>query len=231
MNENGPLLRFQSVSKIYRQASGETLHALRDVDLEMDPACTLAVTGRSGSGKSTLLHLAAGIDVPSQGRIFFRGRNLAALSERERTLERRSHVGLVFQFFHLLSHLTVWENVALPGWIAGDEADALDARACELLERVGLAHRARDPAQKLSGGEMQRVAICRALLRRPQLLLADEPTGNLDDDNAAVVMDLLVQLVREERGSLLFVTHSNELAARADERWRLHSGILERDPT
>jgi len=222
-----PLLAFDEVSKSYRQASGEVLHALHDVSLQIPSGKKVAITGRSGSGKSTLLHLAAGIDVPTRGEVSFLGRNLADLSDRQRTLQRRDHIGLVFQFFHLLPHLTVWENVVLPGWIAGDSAEENEVRAGDLLQRVDLRARAQEPAQKLSGGEMQRVAICRALLRRPRLLLADEPTGNLDDENSVKVMELLVRLVEEEKSTLLYVTHSLELAGLADETWRLHSGILE----
>jgi ABC-type lipoprotein export system ATPase subunit len=222
------LLSFNKVSKFFHQASGDTLWALRGVHLEVRDGSRVAVMGRSGSGKSTFLHLAAGIDVPSEGVIRFGDRNLADLTERERTLQRREKIGLVFQFFHLLPHLTVWENVVLPAWIAGDAHKKSESRARELLERVELENRAQDAAQMLSGGEMQRVALCRALLRRPQLILADEPTGNLDDANSAIVMDLLVQLVREEGSTLVFVTHSSELAALADEVWRLHSGVLER---
>jgi ABC-type lipoprotein export system ATPase subunit len=223
-----PILSFDEVSKSYRQASGSVLHALRNVSLRVAPGRKVAITGRSGSGKSTLLHLAAGIDVPSEGSVSFLGRNLAELSERERTLQRRETIGLVFQFFHLLPHLTVRENIVLPGWIAGDPASESDVRANGLLDRVGLRDRAGDLADKLSGGEMQRVAICRALLRRPRLMLADEPTGNLDDENAVTVMELLVRLVEEEKSTLIYVTHSLELAGLADETWRLHSGILER---
>lgn len=222
------LLSFQKVSKFFRQASGNTLWALRSVDIEVTDGRRVAVMGRSGSGKSTFLHLAAGIDVPSEGEVQFLGRDLARLSERERTRERRERIGLIFQFFHLVPHMTVWENVILPAWIAGDERQVSEHRARELLERVGMANRARDSAQILSGGEMQRVALCRALLRRPQLILADEPTGNLDDENSMKVMDLLVRLVNEEGSTLIYVTHSSELASQADEVWRLHSGILER---
>ncbi len=227
MNDVPPILTFDEVSKSYRQASGAVLHALQNVSIRISSGRKVAITGRSGSGKSTLLHLAAGIDIPSEGSVSFLGRNLAELSERERTLQRRERIGLVFQFFHLLPHLTVRENIILPGWIAGDAASDNDARVGDLLERVGLQDRAGDPAQKLSGGEMQRVAICRALLRRPQLLLADEPTGNLDDENSVKVMELLVRLVEEEKSTLIYVTHSVELASLADEMWRLHSGILE----
>ena len=227
MNDAVPALDFRNVSKSYQLASGATLHALQNVSIQVPVGRKIAIIGRSGSGKSTLLHLAAGIDIPSQGDVLFHGHNLARLSEQERTLTRRERIGLVFQFFHLLPHLTVWENVVLPGWIASDSASDSDARARDLLERVDLLNRAEDPAQQLSGGEMQRVAICRALLRRPQLLLADEPTGNLDDENSVKVMELLVRLVEEEKSTLLYVTHSLELAAMADETRRLHSGILE----
>ena len=223
-----PVISFQQVSKIYRLASGASLWALRDVSVEIAAGRNVALTGRSGSGKSTFLHLAAGIDVPSQGEIALLGRNLGRLSERERTRVRREKVGLVFQFFHLLPHLSVWENVVLPGWIAADDRETSSSRARDLLERVGLADRAGEPTQILSGGEMQRVAICRALLRRPRLILADEPTGNLDDENSLKVMDLLVRLVQEEQSTLIYVTHSHELAALADERWRLASGTLEK---
>jgi ABC-type lipoprotein export system ATPase subunit len=156
------------------------------------------------------------------------GRDLAALSDRARTLLRREAIGLVFQFFHLLPHLTVADNVALPALIAGDAPAVYRPRVAELLARVGLADRAADPVQQLSGGEQQRVAICRALLRRPRLLLADEPTGNLDDAASRTVMDAMLSLAKEEGSALLYVTHSRELAGLADETWRLHSGELAR---
>jgi ABC-type lipoprotein export system ATPase subunit len=186
----------------------------------------VAIVGRSGSGKSTLLHLAAGIDVPTQGEVSIRGRNLAALSDRARTLVRRQEIGLVFQFFYLLPHLSVRENVCLPGFIAGEGVSEFEERASELLEEVGLLDRAEDNIQELSGGEMQRVAICRSLLRKPRLLLADEPTGNLDDANSGLVMNLMLKLASKEGNTLVYVTHSAELASLADEVWRLQSGVL-----
>ncbi len=186
----------------------------------------IAVVGRSGSGKSTLLHLAAGIDVPSEGEVLVDGRSLARLSDRARTLLRREAIGLVFQFFHLLPQLSVRDNVALPELIAGGRPAAFEPRIRELLERVGLADRAGDAVQQLSGGEQQRVAICRALLRRPRLCLADEPTGNLDDASGRLVMDLMLALAAEEGSTLLYVTHSREFAALADETWQLQSGVL-----
>jgi ABC-type lipoprotein export system ATPase subunit len=187
----------------------------------------VAIVGRSGSGKSTLLNLAAGIDVPTSGRVSITGRAMQTMSERERTRIRRDHIGLVFQFFHLLPHLTVHENVLLPSLIAGDSRGHARENATALLRRVGLADRSDSPLEQLSGGEMQRVAICRALMRNPTLLLADEPTGNLDDETGQIVMDLLLELAREQQHSMIYVTHSSEFAKLADEIWSLHSGQLE----
>jgi putative ABC transport system ATP-binding protein len=219
------VLTFDKVSKTYRLADGRLHHALHHASAEIGEGSRIAVIGRSGSGKSTFLHLAAGIDSPTEGRVGLLGKDLGALPEAERTRLRRDSIGFVFQFFHLLGHLSVLDNVLLPCWIAGARDGR--SRAVELLDRVGLADRAGDSVQKLSGGEMQRVAICRALVRKPPLLLADEPTGNLDDDNSRVVMDLLLRLAAEEGSTLVYVTHSLELAGLADARWRLHSGTLE----
>ncbi|MFQ5894148.1 MAG: ABC transporter ATP-binding protein [Nitrospinota bacterium] len=222
-----PALSFRDVSKVYGASGGAGRYALRNVSFDVPSGRKVAIVGRSGSGKSTLLHLAAGILLPTAGEIAVRGVNLAALGERDRTELRRDEIGLVFQFFHLLPHLSVRDNVALPELIAGGRLADFTPRVEELLERVGLADRAAETVQTLSGGEMQRVAICRALLRRPQLLLADEPTGNLDDANSRLVMDLMLTLASDEGTTLLYVTHSRELAELADETWHLHSGILD----
>jgi predicted ABC-type transport system involved in lysophospholipase L1 biosynthesis ATPase subunit len=221
------VLELSDVRREYRTGGGAVLVALRGVSGTVAAGATVAVTGRSGSGKSTLLHLAAGIDAPSAGDVRLLGRSLARLSDGERTRLRREHVGLVFQFFHLLQHLSALENVLVPALVAGDPIRAASARAVALLGRVGLAGRRDDLAGALSGGEMQRVALCRALLRRPRLLLADEPTGNLDDESGEAVMALLLGLAREEGSAVVYVTHSRELAARADEVWTLHSGLRE----
>ncbi len=221
------VLAFRDVSREYRSAGGAVRRALRGASGEVPQGRAIAVTGRSGSGKSTLLHLAAGIDEPTTGEVALLGRSLGALPDRERTRLRRDHVGLVFQFFHLIPHLSALENVLVPSLVAGDPARAAEARARSLLARVGLADRAREAAQKLSGGEMQRVALCRALQRRPKLLLADEPTGNLDEENGRTVLDLLLGLAREEGSAVLYVTHSREIAEAADAVWTLHSGVLE----
>jgi predicted ABC-type transport system involved in lysophospholipase L1 biosynthesis ATPase subunit len=187
----------------------------------------VSLVGRSGSGKSTLLHVAAGIAVPTSGRVTLAGHDLTGSGEEARTRLRRDHVGLVFQFFHLLPHLSLRENVAVPAWIAGDDRARTRERVDRLLARVGLLDRAGDPVGRLSGGEQQRVALCRALLRAPALVLADEPTGSLDDRTGSEVMDLLLDLTRQEGGSLLYVTHSRELAARADRSLRLVDGRLQ----
>lgn len=220
-------LTFVNVSKVYDGADSAERYALRDVSFEIASGKTAAIVGRSGSGKSTLLHLAAGIDVPSRGSVAVHGTPLDGLSETARTRLRRHDIGFVFQLFHLLPHLTVRDNVALPELIAGARQRAFRERVAALLERVGLPDRADDRVAGLSGGEMQRVAICRALLRRPRLLLADEPTGSLDDASGQVVMDLMLQMVAEEGATLVYATHSRELAAMADSALRLHSGILE----
>ncbi|MFT5366622.1 MAG: putative ABC transport system ATP-binding protein [Candidatus Latescibacterota bacterium] len=219
-------LTFEDVSKVYETFGSGSKYALKNVSFEVANGRKVAVIGRSGSGKSTLLHMAAGIDVPSSGTVRVHERDLNGLSESERTLMRRDDVGLIFQFFHLLPHLSVYDNVSLPALISGDRMGGVDGRVMDLLGRVGLADRARDTVQKLSGGEMQRVAICRALLRKPRLLLADEPTGNLDDENGQLVMDLLLSLVADEGTTLLYVTHSREFAKLADEVWEIHSGEM-----
>ena len=221
-----PILQFEDVDLTYRAADHPDRVVLRGVSLSLQVGEAVSLVGRSGSGKSSLLHLAAGIAVPTAGRVRLAGHDLGTANERERTLRRRETVGLVFQFFHLLPHLSVAENVALPGWIAGLGAGDVRARTSALLGRVGLGDRALDPVGRLSGGEMQRVALCRALLRRPALVLADEPTGSLDDRTGREVMDLLLELTRAEGGALLYVTHSRELAATADRTLRLVDGRL-----
>ena len=220
------VLAFEAVSKTFVTAGSNPREVLHGVSFAVPAGRRIAIVGRSGSGKSTLLHLAAGIDTPSAGEVRVMGRPLSGISETERTILRRDHVGLVFQFFYLVPHLSVHDNVALPSLIAGDRTRLYEPRVAYLLDRVGLSDRVHERVQKLSGGEMQRVAICRALLRRPQLLLADEPTGNLDDENGWRVMELMLSLVDEEGGTLIFVTHSGEMSSLADEVWRLHNGML-----
>jgi ABC-type lipoprotein export system ATPase subunit len=222
------LLQFKDVSKSFPAQAGPSRPVLSGVSFEARAGQKIAIVGRSGSGKSTLLHLAAGIDVPSAGEVWMNGNDISRLSEARRTLLRRDHVGLVFQFFYLLPHLSVADNAALPDLIAGAPKKEWEPRVRALLRKVGLDDRRDDLAQQLSGGEMQRVALCRALLRRPQLLLADEPTGSLDDDNSRAVMKLLFALADENGSALVYATHSRDLAALADEAWEIRHGRLER---
>ncbi len=215
-----PGVSFRAVTKVY--AGGQAVVALDGVDLEVPPGRFLALVGESGSGKSTLLHLAGGIDRPSSGEIRVGGRSVGALPERELVLYRRREVGMVFQFFNLLPHLTVRENVELPRRLDG-RSDAGE-RAAGLLERVGLSARAGAHPYELSGGQMQRVAIARALVTGARLLLADEPTGNLDSRNGEAVLALLDEIRRERGVTLLLATHSAAAAARADGVVHLKDG-------
>ena len=215
-----PSVSFRSVRKVY--AGGQDVVALDGLDLEVAAGEFVALVGESGSGKSTLLHLAGGIDRPTSGQIRVGGRDVGAMPERELVLYRRRDVGMVFQFFNLLPHLTVRENVELPRRLDGGE-DA-GARAAELLERVGLASRANAHPYELSGGEMQRIAIARALASGARLLLADEPTGNLDSRNGGAVLALLDEVRRERGVTLLLATHSAAAAERADRLVRLKDG-------
>jgi putative ABC transport system ATP-binding protein len=218
-------IQLSDLHKRYRE--GDQLHTVLDgASASIAGGERVAILGPSGSGKSTLLNLISGIDLPDAGTVRIGGRDLTALSERERTLFRREHVGFVFQFFNLLPTLTVMENLLLPLELAGSTEPQDEARARTLLERVGLADRAETFPDRLSGGEQQRVAIARALAHDPALLLADEPTGNLDADMGARVADLLDELVQGQGSTLVVVTHSRELAARMDRVLRLDHGRL-----
>ncbi|HEY8546357.1 MAG TPA: ABC transporter ATP-binding protein [Acidimicrobiales bacterium] len=217
------LLEMHGVAKRYRRG-GEEVAALRGVDLTVEAGELVALVGPSGSGKSTLLQLAGGLDLPDEGRVVVAGRDVTSLSVAERARERRRRVGFVFQFFHLLPALTVAENVELP--LLLDRRRDRGPRVRELLDRMGIAHRARHLPSELSGGEMQRAAIARALVAEPELLLADEPTGNLDSATGADVLDLLTAAVRDAGTALVMVTHDEAAAARAGRVLHLRDGRL-----
>ena len=216
------LVRLDRVTKDYSEGR-ELRHVLKQASLEVAEGEFVAIRGRSGSGKSTVLNLVAGIDRPGSGEIYFAEAALSRLDARERTLLRRDQMGFVFQFFHLIPTLSVLENVLLPAELAGLDASR---RATELLDRVGLADRSASYPDRLSGGEQQRVAIARALVRDPRLVLADEPTGNLDDATGASVLDLLDALTRRAGKTLLLATHSREVAALADRVLTIEDGRL-----
>ena len=218
-------LRLDALTRTFRE--GDALRTVLDgVTATVPPGAFTALYGRSGSGKSTLLNLIAGLDRPTSGRVWLGETDLATLSEQDRTLLRRRRMGFVFQAFNLIPTLTVLENVRLPLDLVGRGAGA-DDRARDLLGRVGLDGRGAAFPDRLSGGEQQRVAIARALAHGPDLVLADEPTGNLDGATAARVLDLLTALARDEGRTLLVVTHDDALAARADAVLHLVDGRLE----
>ena len=216
---------FSDVSKTFAGAE-ENLEIFRHLDLSVREGEALAVVGASGSGKSTLLHLMGALDTPTSGTILFDGEDMAAMRPDEQAAFRNRSLGFVFQFHHLLPEFSALENVAMPALIGGERMAAILPRARAMLERVGLAERMESKPATLSGGERQRVAIARALLLRPRVLLADEPTGNLDEHTGAQVGDLLLELNRELGMTLVIVTHNQELAARMDRGLELRAGAL-----
>jgi putative ABC transport system ATP-binding protein len=221
------LLRIENLSKSFHGAR----HALvlNGVCLTLAPGEYVAVMGESGSGKSTLLNLIAGLDTPDAGRIVIDGQDIAALDDAQRTRLRRSRMGFVFQAFHLLPHLSVARNVALPLALNGVARPVATLRAQEMLDAVGMLERQSDLPSQLSGGEMQRVAIARALAHRPGIVLADEPTGNLDADAARDVLALLREQLKRDQAAGVLVTHSEVAAATADRVYRLtRQGLQER---
>jgi putative ABC transport system ATP-binding protein len=199
---------------------------LADLSLALEPGQLVAIVGESGAGKSTLLNLIAGLDVPDAGSVLIAGTDICALDEDGRTRLRREKIGFVFQAFHILPHLTLAQNVMLPLVLLGVEAAQRRARVAALLDAVGLGARIDGLPSELSGGELQRVAIVRAMVHRPALLLADEPTGNLDPDTAASVLSLLSRALREQGAAGLLVTHSDAAARTADRVVRLSRGRL-----
>jgi putative ABC transport system ATP-binding protein len=222
------MIRLVGATKIYPQAGG-SVTALEDVSLDVPAGQFLAVMGPSGSGKSTLLNLVAGLDVPTRGEVWVDGRNLARMDDDALTALRRETIGLVFQFFNLLAPLDVRENVALPALLAGRREKEALGEADRLIEAVGLGPRARSRPHMLSGGEMQRAAICRALIHRPKVLLADEPTGNLDSRAAAQILTLLRTLSAEAGTTVVLVTHSREAAASAARVLEMRDGSFMND--
>jgi putative ABC transport system ATP-binding protein len=205
------------------------VHALRGIDLRVQYGEFLAVMGPSGSGKSTLLHILGGVETPTSGHVLLEGTDLATLDDDERTLIRRTRIGFIFQSFNLLPAFTAEENVALPLDLSGMSAKEARRRALDALSLVGIAHRRNHVPSALSGGEQQRVAIARALAIRPAILLADEPTGNLDSVNGQQVTTLLRRLVDEEKQTIVMVTHDAGVAAQADRLVRLRDGLIEND--
>lgn len=220
------VLSLRDVKRSYGKGA-TAIEVLRGVDLDLCAGEMVALLGPSGSGKSTLLHAAGLLDAPTSGAVIINGENTEHLTEAARTRLRRDTVGFVYQFHHLLPEFSAAENIVLPQLLAGKSRAVADERAAELLSRVGLAARAHHRPAELSGGEAQRTAIARALANQPKLLLADEPTGNLDEATAESVFQLLLSLAREEGTAMLIVTHNQTLAARMDRTVVMREGRLE----
>jgi putative ABC transport system ATP-binding protein len=221
--EMGPLLRLEDVSKCYPSGRSCEVFPLNAVTLDIDQGERIILLGKSGSGKSTFLNLVGGVDVPTSGRISFDGRDLASLSQRDLAWYRRTEVGFIFQSFNLFPTLTVGENLMLPLDLLG-KPDTGPAK--DLLAAVGLSGQWNKFPEQLSGGEQQRVAIARALVKRPRLILADEPTGNLDQETGDGILRVIDEICRDRNATLIMVTHSAEALWLADRRYRLRAGRL-----
>lgn len=223
LSSDMPLITLRQLTKTFSEG-GQTRTVLDAIDLTVGTGDFVVLLGHSGSGKSTLLNLISGIETPSSGTVEIGGVDITALPDHQRTLFRRDRIGFVFQFFNLIPTLTVLENVTLPQELAGREKTAVSTHALHLLNRVGLADRAHAFPDKLSGGEQQRVAIARAIAHDPMLLLADEPTGNLDEETGQRVLDLLLELTHAAGKTLIMATHNPDIAQLADRVLRVQDG-------
>jgi lipoprotein-releasing system ATP-binding protein len=220
------MIHITDVRKSYTSGRGATLDVLRGVSARVAPGEICAIVGSSGAGKSTLLHILGALDRPSAGSVRIDGQDLFALPDAPLAAFRNAHMGFVFQFHHLLPEFSALENVMMPALIGGSTTAAAESSARELLARVGVEQRSGARPAELSGGEQQRVAVARALVNAPKVVLADEPSGNLDEENAASLQELLWSLSRERQQTFVIVTHDLALAGRADSVYRLHDGVL-----
>ncbi len=226
MSDTTPVAETRGLVRSFESPDGGSIEVLRGIDLTIAAGDSIAIVGPSGSGKSTLLHLLGALDRPTAGEVRLQGERLADLSDEALAALRSRYVGFVFQFHHLLRDFTALENVMIPQLVAGTSRDEARERALDLLEQVGLVPRASHRPRKLSGGEQQRVAVARALANDPPLLLADEPSGNLDTEASDRLHDLLFRLLERHGAALVVVTHSTELAGRARRILRLEAGTL-----
>jgi putative ABC transport system ATP-binding protein len=222
-----PLVELRRLTKIYREGDRERI-VLREVDAAIHPGELVVVVGRSGSGKSTLLNLIGGIDRPTAGEVVVDGVVLTRVSEEARTRFRRRHLGFVFQFFNLIPSLSAIENLELPMLIAGTPEEERRARAENLLETVGLKQKGFKRPEELSGGEQQRVAVCLALVNNPSIILADEPTGNLDSANSKIIADLLINLAKHEGKTVIVASHDPKVVEAFPRMYHMRDGVIQR---
>jgi lipoprotein-releasing system ATP-binding protein len=222
---NNILLKAENISKIFNDGDN-SLEILKCLNLELAIGEKIAILGQSGSGKSTLLHILAGLDDPSSGKVKFNNKIIGSLSQNQRAQLRNNNIGFIFQFHHLLPEFTALENIAMPLLIAGSEFDDAMEQASNYLKKVKLEQRADHKPSALSGGERQRIAIARAMINQPKCILADEPTGNLDEYNAENIFELLLELNSEVNTSMILVTHDKSLSAKLDKTYVLNNGKL-----
>ncbi len=222
---NNFVIACQQLKKNFFDGAAQ-IEVLREINFAVKPGELIAIVGNSGSGKSTLLHLLAGLDKPSAGQVFIAGKNVAELAENEKCRLRNYYLGFVYQFHHLLPEFTALENAAMPLLIRGASPQAIEEKAAQLLDLVGLKNRISHKIGELSGGERQRVAIARALMTDPLCILADEPTGNLDPRNAAKVLELFIELQKSRQSSVVMVTHDFNIAKQAHRIFMLEDGVL-----
>jgi lipoprotein-releasing system ATP-binding protein len=220
------MLRALNIEKIYHDGIRDDLHVLNNINFTLDHAETTAIIGSSGSGKTTLLNILGGLDKPSSGQVLLNDLDVHQLSEKKRCTVRNQHFGFIYQFHHLLPEFTALENVAMPLLIDGISIDQATERATKVLDDVGLLKRQHHKPSELSGGERQRAAIARALIHQPDCILADEPTGNLDRKNAEQAIDLIINLNKEYKTSLVIVTHDLKIAELMDTVYTLEDGVL-----
>ncbi|MCL1560035.1 lipoprotein releasing system, ATP-binding protein [Xanthomonas nasturtii] len=224
-NHAEAVIRAEGLGKTYAEGKMRT-PVFDGLDLSVATGETVAIVGASGAGKSTLLHLLGGLDIPTSGEVYVAGERMSALSDAQRGKLRNQALGFVYQFHHLLPEFTALENVMMPVLLSGKDVSVARAQALQLLESVGLGHRIEHKPSELSGGERQRCAVARALVNKPGCVLGDEPTGNLDDKTAGTVFELMLELNRAQRTSLVLVTHDRSLARRLDRVLELHQGKL-----
>ncbi len=220
------ILKAENIHKVFSLGKNVKLHVLRGINLEVKRGEIIAIVGASGAGKSTLLHILGTLDRPTEGNVFFNGVNVFEMNDIELAKFRNKKIGFVFQFHHLLPEFTAIENIAMPAMISGKSFSEVKDRAFELLKEVGLADRAEHKPSELSGGEQQRVAVARALMNSPEIVLADEPSGNLDSQNAEALHELIVELNRKHGQIFVIATHNEKLAEKADRIVKIVDGKI-----